>query len=200
MSISATPVRASDFDRFAVVAFAPPFIVAEVAAIQALSPPSLLPTIPAHVTVKGTFVEPTSLPEVISRITRVCSEAAPILVETDSVASSPAPTHASILALVRPNDALTALHTELWNQLSPLAQTIYASESRERYVPHLTLVHAISPDALEQAETVVARRSRHYSYMARTISLVGRHAGDTWKTIADFELGRSSDVPHAATE
>jgi 2'-5' RNA ligase len=183
----------TEFDRYAVVAFATPDICQDVDEIHALAPPCGLPTLPAHVTVKGTFVEPVDLPEIIARIDRVARATEPIAIRPDRVATLVRPEDASVVVLVRPDPALTDLHSRLWDELHGLGRTIYGREVEGEFTPHLTLVQAIRPDEVPSAMDVIKPRDTQYEFTARTISLVGRRNGTDWETLVDFGLQGAAD-------
>ena len=54
-------MRAEDYDRFSVVAFASPAVQDAVAALRQRLPPPGVSMLAAHVTIKGTFIQPTDL-------------------------------------------------------------------------------------------------------------------------------------------
>jgi hypothetical protein len=61
------PVSPDAYDRLAIVALGTPQIVDAVEQVRKVLPPSGRPILPAHVTVRGTFVEPTDVDEIVRR-------------------------------------------------------------------------------------------------------------------------------------
>src|SRR5205823_943153 len=70
------------YDRFGVVLFAPPDVVAAVDALKEHLPRSGQPDLPAHVTVKNTFVAPTDLDAIAARVAACCASARPFRLTT----------------------------------------------------------------------------------------------------------------------
>src|SRR5262245_6473083 len=126
------------YDRFSVVAYGTPEIVAAVERVRQMLPPSGRPILPAHVTVKGTFVEPTDLDEIAARIGRACAEAEPYTLTTGIVDVGSNGDSSGVGLHVEAAEEGVRLHWQLVEVLKGLATTIYYGEDIGVYMPHLT--------------------------------------------------------------
>jgi len=179
--------RAGDYDRFSVVAFAPPDIRETVDALRRTLPPSGRPILQAHVTLKGTFVDPQDLDEIATRVRQASAEATPFTISTTDLHLFSGEGGALALMLDPPG-ALLALHHRLVEELRPLCRTIYELEGATAFRPHLTLVQQLSPDQLDAARPTVQQANLHVTFDATEASLVGRRIGRAWETLRAFPI------------
>jgi 2'-5' RNA ligase len=182
-------MNAADFDRFAVVVFAPADDRAEVETLRRRLPPSGRPILPAHVTVKGTFIQPVDLHRIAERIQRCCEEARPCTLVAEELQSRQDDEHATIWLEVREAAPLTALHWALVAALDGLCTTIYSHEIEGYFTPHLTLAQEFPVSALDDALAVLREVQPRYAFEAREVALVGRRGGTTWEEVQVFALG-----------
>ncbi len=98
--------------------------------------------IPAHVTVKGTFCEISSLDEIKERIARAASAADPFYLEFDGMAE----VHISKLLKsdlctqpIRKTRQLVELHDLLYDELFAVTTNAYGREDRDKFRAHLTV-------------------------------------------------------------
>lgn len=177
------------YDRFAVVAIGTPEIVAVVERVRQMLPPSGRPILPAHVTVKGTFVEPLDLDEIVTRIGRACAATEPFALTT-GVADVWSDEHGSgVLLHVEAAPDGVRLHWQLVEELKGLATTIYYGEDIGVYTPHLTIVQQIPAAEAEAAVAVVKRELPSFTFTVTELALVGRRGGLAWETLTTFPLG-----------
>lgn len=183
-----TGLDPTPFDRFSVVAFGTPEVVAAVEEIRRALPPSGRPILPAHVTVKGTFVEPADLDEIAERVRACCAEAQPFTLTTGEIHIWSGEAGSSVLFEVEESPELTRLHWRLVEQVKGLATTIYYGEDIGVYTPHLTVVQEIPRSDAEAAVPVIERRSSGFTFLVTETALVGRRGGAAWETLTTFPL------------
>ena len=108
---------AAEYDRFAVVAFATPDVLDAVEGIRRRLPPSGRPILPAHVTIKGTFVEPLDLAAVTERIGSCCADARPVALRTGALRGWADGPHGGAWLAVEEAPELVTLHRRLVEEL-----------------------------------------------------------------------------------
>jgi 2'-5' RNA ligase len=177
------------YDRFAVVALGTPEIVAAVERVRQMLPPSGRPILPAHVTVKGTFVEPTDLDEIVARVGRACAEAEPFALTTGAVDVWSDEHGSGVLLHVEAAAAGVRLHWRLVEELKGLGTTTYHGEDIGVYRPHLTIVQQIPAEHAHAAVAVVERKLPGFTFTVTELALVGRRGGLAWETLTTFPLG-----------
>jgi 2'-5' RNA ligase len=180
------------YDRFAVVAIGTPEVVAAVERVRQLLPPSGRPILPAHVTVKGTFVEPVDLDEIVARVRRACAEARPFALTTGAVDVWSDEHGSGVLLHVEAADEGVRLHWQLVEALKGLGTTIYYGEDIGVYTPHLTIVQQIPVAEAEAASAVVERELTSVTFTVTELALVGRRGGLAWGTLSTFPLGTAA--------
>ena len=182
--------RVADYDRFSIVAFAPPDVRETVDALRRTLPPSGRPIMQAHVTLKGTFVEPRNLDEIAATIARACAEAEPFRLTTTGIRVFTREGGGVGLA-IQEVDPFFALHRRLAEDLRPLCRTIYEAELTNTFHPHLTVVQQLPARALDGARTTVEAAHLHFDFLATEASLVARRHGQVWETLRTFPIGGS---------
>jgi 2'-5' RNA ligase len=185
-------VCAAEYDRFSIVAFAPPEVQEAVEALRRQLPPSGRPIMAAHVTLKGTFVEPRDLDDIAREVDRVCAAAAPFTIAAGEIHVSSGPETGGVLLAVQPSDALMALHQELVAALRDRCETIYGMEITGTFRPHLTIVQQIPVAALAGAQDLVERASPRYTFAVTEAVLVGRRGGRQWEPLRTTPIGSTS--------
>ena len=188
MRVAALHARAGDYDRFSIVAFAPPADRAAVEELRRRLPPSGRPILAAHVTIKGTFVDPRDLDEIGDVIAEACSGASPFSLATTDIRVSRREGGGVGLA-VRESDAFFALHRRLAADLQPLCRTIYEAELTNTFHPHLTIVQQISASEIEAARRLVEAANLSIDFPATEASLVARRVGNEWETLQSYPIG-----------
>jgi 2'-5' RNA ligase len=142
----------------------------------------------AHVTHKGTFVEPHDLDEIASTIARACAGAEPFRLTTTGIRVFTREGGGIGLA-IQEVEPFFALHRRLASDLRPLCRTIYEAELTGTFHPHLTIVQQFPADALDAARTTVESANLHLDFPATEASLVGRRNGQTWEILQTFPIG-----------
>ncbi|HZO24710.1 MAG TPA: 2'-5' RNA ligase family protein [Chloroflexota bacterium] len=179
----------SSFDRFAVVAFGTPEVVEAVEQIRRALPPSGRPILGAHVTVKGTFVDPTDLDQIAERVRATCAASRPFTLTTSEIHIWSDEAGSGVLFEIEESPELTRLHWQLVEQVKELATTIYYGEDIGSYRPHLTVVQQIPHADADAAVPMIERLSAGFTFLVTKTALVGRRGGTAWETIATFPIG-----------
>ncbi len=177
------------YDRFAVVAFATPEIVEAVEEIRRQLPPAGRPILPAHVTIKGTFVDSLDLDEILKRTRDCCAAAQPFTLTTGPIRVWGEGSDAVVVLEVEQSPPLTRLHWELVEALKALCTTTYYGEDISEFAPHLTLVQQIPLAEAEAAAAFVERLAVTYTFPVTEAALVGRRGGVAWETLATVPIG-----------
>jgi 2'-5' RNA ligase len=181
-------IEPAAFDRFAVVAFGTPEIVETVEQIRRQLPPSGRPILPAHVTVKGTFVEPSDLDEIVARVQRCCAEAQPFSLTSGVLHVWTDGSDGSVVCEVEASEEGVRLHWQLVEVLAGLATTTYYGEDIGVYTPHLTIVQEIPTPEAEAAVPIIERSLTGFTFTVTELALVGRRGGEAWETLTTFPL------------
>lgn len=185
--------RVAEYDRFSIVAFAPPEDRAAVDELRRRLPPSGRPILQAHVTIKGTFVEPSDLDRIAETIAQACAGAAPFRLTTSGIRVFERE-GGGIGIAIQETDAFFALHRRLAADLRPLCRTIYEAELTNTFHPHLTIVQQIPAADIEPARAAVEAANLHVDFPASEASLVGRRGGQVWETLRSFPIGPVGSV------
>jgi 2'-5' RNA ligase len=181
------------YDRFSIVTFAPPEIREAVDALRRQLPPSGRPIMQAHVTLKGTFVEPRNLDEIAAVIRRDCATAEPISIVTTGVQVFGGE-GGGVAFSVSESEPLIALHRRLVSDLRGLCNTIYSMEGEYgTFHPHLTLVQQLPAAVLDDARRLADRAGSEWTFPAREAALVGRRGGTAWEALLTFPIGSPAD-------
>jgi 2'-5' RNA ligase len=146
-------------------------------------------SIPAHVTVKGTFFEIASLDQVKQHVEEVTSRTAPFFINFAEQTFHWGTGGGALVVPVTP--PLQALHDVLVASISPLALPAYQDDP---YLVHMTLVYGQSPERLQQAQEVIRQMDFGAGFMAEAVHLMGRvgpRVGGEWKLIQRFALDES---------
>jgi 2'-5' RNA ligase len=181
-------VNADEYDRFAVVALAPPEVGQAVERIRGRLPPSGRPILPAHVTMKGTFVDPVDLDRIVERIGACCEEAEPFTLTTGDPRLWRDQGHGLVVLGVQDSPPLTTLHWRMVEELRTLCVTTYSGEGVGRFTPHLTIVQQLPVDQVAAAFALVERLDPRYSFSVNEAALVGRRGGLGWETLTTIPI------------
>ncbi|MCY4113670.1 MAG: 2'-5' RNA ligase family protein [Chloroflexi bacterium] len=149
-------------------------------------------TTPPHVTVKGTFADPTDLEEVIEITSAAAADTTPFAVEFGDLTVWDAHDRRIVVVSVMRSPELDRLHRRLMCGIGPISTSVYLPdrpEPVEGFRFHLTLYQGA--DELRHARGMQA--ARDLSLPARVeasgISLfarVNRPAGHEWRQLQDF--------------
>ncbi len=145
--------------------------------------------LPAHVTVKGTFCDISSLDEVERLFEVVAARHSPLTVRFES-------THvnvikdASVLDVVKAPQ-LVRIYDELRTTLGSVGTDAYGYDT-QGYAPHLTLWQECPPENAALAARLGREIKLGEGFTAAEVTLVGRIGpahGGRWTTLRAFKLG-----------
>lgn len=145
--------------------------------------------IPAHVTVKGTFVDIEDLDEIKRLVSAITAETPALYISFDGAA--PVWWQAGGALGIPVSAPLQALHDRLVAAISPLGTAAYRDDP---YQPHMTFVQDLSPEELEKAKDLISRIDFGPGFLADAVDLMGRVGpayGGTWQRIEQFPLATS---------
>lgn len=143
-------------------------------------------SIPAHVTIKGTFFQIESLEEVKSLIKEITNGTTPFRISLDEAHIHWWKEVAALTVPVTP--PLQALHDALVTTIAPLALPAYRDDP---YVVHMTLVYNPSPERMTLAKELIEAMDFGPGIEAEAVDLMGRvgpRAGGAWQLIERFPL------------
>jgi 2'-5' RNA ligase len=144
-------------------------------------------SIPAHITVKGTFFEIESLEAVRQAVREITRATAPFDISFDG-----ASVHwwSEVAALTVPvSPPLQALHDRLVARVAPMGLPAYRDDP---YVAHMTLVYNPPPDRADVAKQLIGEMDFGQGFQAKAVDLMGRvgpRYGGEWQRIERFGLG-----------
>lgn len=182
-------INAAALDRFAVVLFGAPDVIAAVQALRDQLPLSGRPILPGHVTVKGTFVRPRDLDWTVETLRSTCVEFAPIELTADRCQTWSEGVYCGAWLDVEMTDVLAALHWRLVDQLTDHGETIYPGEASGEFRPHMTVVQEVAAELIESVVATINATEHRFTWTAREVALVGRRGGQNWETLETFPFG-----------
>jgi len=144
-------------------------------------------SIPAHITVKGTFFNIESLEQVKQRVAEITRVTAPFFISFQDAQVDWWTEVAALTVPVPP--PLQSLHNALVAAISPLGLPAYRDDP---YVAHMTLVYNPSSAALERAKELIGKMDFGPGFQAAAVDLMGRvgpRVGGAWQLIERFVLG-----------
>lgn len=178
------------FQRFAVVSFLDGASVQRIEELRA-ELPSRIAVMPPHVTLKGSFIDPTSIDEIEQGIGKIACESSPLRIEVKSIHIGE--THIGLT--LTPTTDLISLHDQLFYTLQPLVTDVYHDRPGSDYHPHTTVFYGLSGNELNRAKHLVQDLEDLSSFTLTEVSLVGRMGSaetGQWKTIQSFPLGEQA--------
>jgi 2'-5' RNA ligase len=179
------------YDRFGVVLFAPPDVVAAVDALKEQLPRSGQPDLPAHVTVKDSFVAPTDLDAIAAGIAAGCASARPFRLTTGPLYDYKVGDRLGTIGFtmaVEPPDAIVDLHRSLALALAPLTTPAWGAEDPDTIHPHMTIVQHIPVELVARARATLERSPTDWRFAAEEVGLVGRRGGVDWELFRLFRV------------
>ena len=176
------------YSVYAVVAFAPPELAYSVDGLRRTIAMKRA-SIPAHVTVKGTFCGIDSLEVVCEQIGAVAQTTAPVQIDfADPRNPASGESRAVLWTEVRLTSDLLALNGALEQAIGPISTAAYSDEP---YRAHLTLCQDCSPEQMDHAMRLAAEIDFGTGFLATAIDLMGRIGpayGGRWESAGRFPL------------
>ena len=190
MAIDASdrPNDSFGYSVYAVVAFAPPELADPIDMLRRTIATKRA-SIPAHVTVKGTFCGIDSLDVVCEQIGAVAQTTAPVQIDfADPRNPTSGESRAVLWAEMRLTSDLLALNDALEQAIGPLSTNAYSDEP---YQPHLTFCQGCSSEQINHAMRLAAEIDFGTGFLATAIDLMGRIGpayGGRWESAGRFPL------------
>lgn len=144
-------------------------------------------SISAHITVKGTFFNITSLDEIRQTTAAITKASEPFFISFENWELHTWSDGCALTVPVIPPQQ--ALHDALVAQISPLCLPAYQDDP---YLVHMTLLYGQSPENLERGKQLIAQTDFGPGFLADRVNLMGRvgpRYGGEWKLIESFPLG-----------
>lgn len=143
----------------------------------------------AHVTVKGTFVNPINLGQTVETLKACCANAEPFVLTVEEPGQRSDERYVGAWLEPEPCAELVRLHWLLVAALAEHGETVYAAEIAGIYRPHLTLVEEVPAEQADVIRPTVERFPHRFTWRVTELALAGRRGGTTWETLATFPLG-----------
>lgn len=186
LDASCHPNDSFGYSVYAVVAFAPCDQAAKIEGLQR-GIGMKRATIPAHVTVKGTFCEIASLQELCRLAGDIAERTVPVQMDFDDD-GAPHFTGSSGNLQIRLTPQLTALNAALEQAIGPVSTNAYRDGP---FRPHLGLCQDCSAAQIDEAKRLAEELDLGTGFLAASIAFVGRVGpayGGRWESIAQFSL------------
>lgn len=143
-------------------------------------------SIPAHITVKGTFFNIESLDKVRDLARQITARHAPFYISFQDAQVQWWKEVAALTVLVTPQ--LQALHDALVANIAPLGLPAYQDDP---YIAHMTLVYNPAPEKSALAKELIAALDLGGGFQAESVDLLGRvglRVGGAWTLIERFSF------------
>lgn len=176
------------YERFSVVCFADEAVSGVIGELRRLIPPRIA-VMPAHVTAKGSFIEPICLQTVQDRIADEARRSAPMQVQVHEVTIRTA--HVGLRMESSP--PLAALHDGLFAALEDLVRDVYGDKPGAEYHPHMAVFYGLTPEDHSKALELTPALQQIRAVRLGEVSLVGRIGGSQdghWVEISSYPLGQ----------
>jgi 2'-5' RNA ligase len=174
------------------VLFAPRSVRTGVNRLRAAAPPSGVPVMDAHVTVKGTFVRMTP-EDALALIQRVCTHVPPIPLQCQGLQAwfRMNDESVSLVVPVWQHPDLLRLHDALHSALGDPDRTLYRGDKSHWYSPHLTIVQQIPRARLAEALAVLP--APQWSFLATDVALMRQETDLSWREVGRAPLTGERD-------
>jgi 2'-5' RNA ligase len=149
-----------------------------------------VPMIPAHVTVKGTFVLPSSLEDVEAIAEKVARSTSPFPMKLGEPLVWGKEESRALVISVESSPHLDALHGELFRAIEPITTNVYGNEREEAFHFHMTVYQEVDDANHRKGQALAASLQLPEEVEARSMCLMGRvgprsKAGE-WRIIREF--------------
>lgn len=190
MVIESTYLENDEFGYscYAVALPAPPGLTKELSEIERTAGQKRA-KIPAHITVKGTFYEPRSLPEILEIVESIAADHHAISLPTAGHEVYWTDRSAGFRFIS--TREIQRLHDELVAAIEPVSQSAYADDP---FRGHLGIVDTVSPNAVKTAVELGRKVELPKVLELPLLDTYGRDgnaADGEWKRISRIELGNN---------
>lgn len=185
------PDASTTAQRCALVAFAPGWIVEDLRKVRARCAPSGVPVRDAGVTLKGDFLAPRDPASIREAIARAVEGYPPFTVRTREPVVLERRGQADVLLPLEPSRPLDELHDRLVAALRRfVGADTHPSDAPGAYRPHVTVVHGIPLDGVEQTVKAIIGWRVNYFWTVRDVELVCLASDKVWRRIEPFHFGK----------
>ena len=158
---------------YAVVILAPEDIQGEIELVRRqLEIP--IHMIPAHVTVKGTFIDPPSVEEVSTIVENVAQATQTFVMRTGETLAWGREKSRTAVISVNSSDQLDDLHRQLFSSIEPITTNVYGAEKAEGFRFHMTVYQDVDEANHIKGQALVAGLSVPERVVANSLCLMGR--------------------------
>ncbi len=148
--------------------------------------------IPAHVTVKGTFINPPSVEEVGTIVEGVARATQAFIMETGEALAWGSENARTAVISVCSSDQLDDLHRQLFSSIEPTTTNVYGPERAEGFRFHMTVYQEVDEANHMKGQALVASLSVPERMAANSVCLMGRSGPrgprGVWHVIEEFPL------------
>ena len=181
------------YTGYAVVVMMPDDVQRKVAAVRGqLTIP--VPMIPAHVTVKGTFVRPPDLDEIVRIVNAVADETAPLSIELQEQLLWGREGARTVAISVKSSLPVDGLHRKLFNAIQPITTNVYGREAAEGFHFHMTVYQEVDEPNHRKGLALAAGLHLPDRVDAHSMCLMARIGprgpGGEWHILQEFPCGR----------
>ncbi len=151
-----------------------------------------VPTIPAHVTVKGTFAEIPDLESIGSRVASAAFGRGGFSMELDERVVWGTEGSRVYVLRIRSSPELDALHMKLFNDIDSITTNVYGHELAEGFSFHMTLYQEVDEVSHEKGIALSHEIDFPEHMDATSMCLMGRQGprgpGGSWHVLEEFEF------------
>ena len=177
------------YTGYAIVIMMPQKVRGDVSRVRdQLTTPIL--TIPAHVTVKGTFVQLQSLDAIRSIINSVVKETRPFSIGLEEPLVWGREGYRTLVISAKSSPELDSLHYKLFKSIEPITTNAYGRESAEGFHFHMAVYQEVDEVNHQKGQMLAAGLSLPGSVESRSVCLMGRVGprgrGGKWQVIEEY--------------
>ncbi len=148
--------------------------------------------IPAHVTVKGTFVQPRSLDEIRDIIESISKETAPFAIELEGQLLWGRQGARTLVISAKSSPELDGLHYKLFDAIEPVTTNAYGRESAHGFRFHMTVYQEVDEANHGKGQVLADGLILPKSMEAQSVCLMGtvgpRGRGGKWKVVQEYQF------------
>ena len=146
----------------------------------------------AHVTVKGTFINPPSVEEVSMIVESVAQATQVFTMETGEAPVWGSENSRTAVISISSSDQLDDLHRRLFNLIEPITTNVYGHETPEGFRFHMTVYQEVDEANHMKGQRLVAGLNIPERLAAKGVALMGRSGPrgprGIWHVVDEFPL------------